>query len=61
MSLILKKTIKLYKKKVINTITSPNYTVRRSNNEIESFKKFNGKTLKVVYAEKGKFIKACVI
>lgn len=38
------------------TIELPDYTIKKEN-KIEAHKRINDKTLKVVYAEKGNFIK----
>jgi len=42
---------------VIETIEFPEYTIRRSNNEIEAYKKIKGRMLKVVYFQKERYIK----
>jgi hypothetical protein len=47
-------------KDIIETINFPDYTIRRGK-EIESHKKLKDKTLKVVYVNKGKFIKIITI
>jgi len=38
-----------------DTINFPDYTIKKHN--IEAYKQINNKTLKVVYIQKGKFIK----
>lgn len=51
---MLEREIKLHEiKEVINF---PDYTIKK-NEKVEAFKKINEKLLKVVYTEKGKFIK----
>ncbi len=42
-------------------IEKPDYTINRFENEIEAFKKMNGKTIKVVYIEKENFIKVITL
>jgi hypothetical protein len=43
-------------KHIKETIDLPNYTIRKDN-KVEAYKEINGKTLKVVYIQKAKFIK----
>lgn len=47
----------IMKKDVKNSIFAPDYTVNRFENEVESFKKTADSTLKVVFADEGKFIR----
>lgn len=42
---------------ILEVINFPEYTITRSNNETEAFKKIKGRTLKVVYIQKEMFIK----
>lgn len=44
-----------------DTFEFPDYTIRRSDEKIEAYKKTNGKTLKIVYADKIKFIKVITL
>ena len=47
-------------KDVQNTIEMPEYTISKGNKK-EAYKKLKDKTLKVVYAEKDKYIKVITI
>lgn len=49
------------KEQVKETIEFPEYTIKRTNNEIEAYKKMAGKMLKVVYLEKEKYIKVITL
>tara|TARA_Y100000310_G_C20668471_1_gene808954 strand:- start:2204 stop:2422 length:219 start_codon:yes stop_codon:yes gene_type:complete len=49
------------KEAVIETVEFPEYTIKRSNNEIEAYKKLNGKMLKVVYFQKENYIKVITL
>jgi len=47
-------------KDVQETIEMPEYTISKINKK-EAYKKINGKTLKVVYAEEDKYIKVITL
>jgi len=49
------------KEQVIEIIEFPEYTIKRSNNEIEAYKKISGRMLKVVYIQKEKYIKVITL
>lgn len=51
---IIERNIKL--KQIQEIINFPDYTISK-NNKIEAYKKIEGKLLKIVYIQKGKFIK----
>lgn len=47
-------------KEIIDAIEFPDYTINRDN-ELEAYKKIEGKLLKVVYVDMGKFINIITI
>ncbi len=49
------------KEKVIDTINLPDYTISRSNNETEAFKKINNRLLKVAYFQGQSYIKVITL
>lgn len=49
------------KEQIIETIEFPEYTIKRTNDEVEAFKKIEGRKFKVVYFKGEKYIKVITL